>query len=309
VLVDKEDSFRQVEPYDVYADISLVGISRSVRRHKRIAIGTFLTIISASILIAVFSKPIYSSSITLSPASGGSSRAGGLARLIRGFGGGGSFQGGGSGVTRNSRAVGLSALSSPYFTRAFIEDTNLLPILFAARWDVESGSWNTEDPDDIPTLSEGYEKFSRILEVFDDPGTGLVTVSIQWEDPILAANWTNKLVKDANERLRAQTIDDANLTIKYLNQELAKTNAVELQQALYFLVENAIQKKTVAKVQKEYAFTVLSPAIPADYDKYIKPNRVFILSVGFILGALSALFIAILMGPIETIVKDIRAAK
>jgi len=260
-----------------------------------------------SLLVAFLSTPVYQASVLVIPVSGGSTAVSGISRFLRGMGGGGIFNAIGTGSSRNTRAVSLSALSSPYFTRAFIDEQNLQPILFADKWDSENGEWDVADPEDIPTLQEAYDLFSEeILDVFDDNATGLVTVTIDWKDPVLAASWANSLVANANERLRAQTIEDADLTITYLNQELAKTNAVELQQAIYYLVESEIQKKTVAKVQKEYAFQVLSPAVPSDLDKYAEPNRVFIITVGVAFGLFAGIFAAILMGPLESIIQDVR---
>jgi capsular polysaccharide biosynthesis protein len=142
-----------------------------------------------------------------------------------------------------------------------------------------------------------------VVSVVDDNVTNLVTVTVEWTDRSIAAEWANDLIVNANERLRAQAIDDADLTIEYLNQELAKTNAVELQQAIYFLVESEIQKRTMAKVQDEYAFQVLSPATSSDVDKYMRPNRIFIVSVGLLLG----LFLGFLSTIGVTVVGRIRS--
>ena len=157
--------------------------------------------------------------------------------------------------------------------------------MFSNLWDSENKKWLTDDPDEIPTLQEGYELFvSKVLQVEEQGLSGLVNVSILWKDPKIASTWANSLVASVNERLRAQAIKDADLTVQYLNEELAKTTAVELQQSLYRLVEAEIEKRTIARVQKEYSFRVVSPATPSDPDKYETPKPVFAISVGFLLG-------------------------
>ena len=228
--------------------------------------------------------------------------------MLQSFGGGGFFGGAAGGAsTRNARAVGLAALSSPYFTRAFIDDNNLLPVLFAELWDPVNETWLVDDPAQIPSLSDGYELFSQeLLTVSEEDLSGLVVVAVQWKDPVLASEWANKLIEGVNERLRQQAINDADLTIKYLNEELSGTQAVQLQQAIYFLIEAEIQKRTVAKVQKEYSFNIVSPATPSDMDKFVWPRKVFVISVGIGLGLFFGFALALIASPV---LAAMRAAK
>jgi uncharacterized protein involved in exopolysaccharide biosynthesis len=284
-----------------YVDISLVGMLRVIRQHW-LLFTTFLMICTvSSVAYAFLSTPYYRSSTLISPASDQSMSGGFFGQVLSGFGIGGMS----TRQARNSRAVGLAALSSPYFTRAFIEENNLLPVLFSDVWDAEKGEWMVESPDDVPTLQEGYELFSeQILEV-EDPGlSGLVNVSITWKDPNIAADLANKLVTSVNTRLRDQAIEDADLTIQYLNEELAKTKVIELQQSLYGLVQSEIEKRTIAKVQKEYSFTVLSPATPSDLDKWERPNRLFIICVGLMMGVFLGLLFAFLYEPTKRVLRE-----
>jgi capsular polysaccharide biosynthesis protein len=290
---------------DIYADISLTAVFRVVRKYWYLVIGSLVISVAISLAIAFLSTPLYQSSSLISSASGTTSASGNISRLLQSFGGGGFFGGGGGASTRNARAVGLAALSSPYFTRAFIEEHGLLPILFADLWDAENQKWLVDDPADIPTLSDGYDVFAdNLLTVSEEDLSGLVMVAIEWKDPILASEWTNKLIEGVNERLRQQAINDADLTIKYLNEELGSTQAVQLQQAIYFLIEAEIQKRTVAKVQKEYSFKVVSPATPSDPDKHVWPKKIFVISVGIALGLFVGLVLAFIASPVVGAVRD-----
>ena len=53
-------------------------------------------------------------------------------------------------------------------------------------------------------LGSTYLSFS----VDEDKKSGLITLSITWKDPQVAANWANDLVKQLNEQLREQAIDE-----------------------------------------------------------------------------------------------------
>jgi len=296
-----DDAVRQTANTE-YVDISLVGMLRVVRKHVVLFAIFMILCTGAGTAYAFLSTLYYKSSSLISPVSDSSPISGGIfGQMLSGFGLGGMNMR----QARNSRAVGLAALSSPYFTRAFIEENNLLPVLFSDLWDAENEEWLVDDPEDIPTLQEGYELFSKeILEVEDQGFNGLLNVSITWKDPQVAADLTNKLVANVNTRLRAQAIQDADLTIQYLNDELAKTTAVELQQSLYGLVQNEIEKRTFAKVQKEYAFTVLSPATPSDPDKWERPNRVFVICVGILLGVFMGMLFAFLFEPTKRVLRE-----
>ena len=293
-----------------YVDISIVAIARLIRDRKFTFILVFLSIFGGSISYAFLATPVYRAEVIVSPVSGGLRAGGGLGRALQGFGSVGMLLGGGgTAAGRNARAVGMSALTSPFFTRAFIEDQGLLPILFSEKWDSQNGEWNVSNPQDIPTLSDGYQLFTaEVLEVNDDDQSGLVTIAIKWKDPVLAAELANSLVATVNERLRAQAIQEADLTINVLNDELAQTSAVELQQALYAMIEGEIEKRTVARVQKDYSFNILSPAIPADLDKFEAPNRPFIIAAGFLMGFFGALFVVALIGPLGQLMRELKGS-
>ena len=283
-----------------YVDISLVSMLRIIRKRWISFLLLLVLCTSASIAYAFLVTPVYKSSTLISPVASGSMNAGSMGRLMQSFG-----LGVGARATRNSKAVGLAALSSPYFTRAFIDENNLLPILFYDKWDANEGQWLVDDPDDIPTLQEGYELFAgKVLQVNEDDLNGLVEISINWIDPEIAANLANKLVQSVNTRLRTKAIEDADLTIQYLTEELANTTAAELQQSLYYLVESEIEKRTVAKVQIEYSFRVVSPATPSDLDKWESPNRLFIICVGVLVGLFFGMLIAFLYAPTKRVLRE-----
>jgi len=77
-------------------------------------------------------------------------------------------------------------------------------------------TWDVGDPDDVPRLSDAFEKFDDIRTIKEED-SGLITLSIEWTDPVLAAEWANDLVWRLNERLRSDAITEADETIKFLN--------------------------------------------------------------------------------------------
>jgi uncharacterized protein involved in exopolysaccharide biosynthesis len=177
----------------------------------------------------------------------------------------------------------LATLSSESFAREFIQSQNLLPILFADRWDASAGHWKTDAP--APTLAAAVRKFTRSVRfVEEDHKTGLITVTVEWSSPQLAASWANELVDRVNERIRAEATRDSERSIEYLNKELEKSSVVELHQAIYRLIEDQVNQAMLAAVQREYAFRVIDPAVAPELR--IRPQRTLMVMVGALLGML-----------------------
>ncbi len=283
-------------------EISLLQMLTILQRHKWVAAATLAVFIVASVTYAFTATPKYRAQTILAPAGGSSA---GLGSIISQFGGAlGSVAGmlGGMGGTRGARLArgeAITALTSTAHIQSFINSKNLLPVLFANKWNAEESKWMTEG-DDTPTIFEGYKLFkNEILEVDEDPLTGIITFAIEWKDPAMAADWANELVSSLNSRLRENAIRDADRTVDFLNQELERTKVVELRQALFFMIEQQIGSKTSARVQEEFAFKVIDPAIVPDMDEFVFPNRLVIIAAGLIAGVFFGLLAAFLVNAIN----------
>lgn len=154
----------------------------------------------------------------------------------------------------------MAMIESRIFVNQFIEQQKMLPILFAKRWDKGREQWISGT--EVPTKWDAYEMFvDDMLDVKTDAETGLTTVSIKWTDAEQATLWVNKLIEKINGQLRDRAISEAETSINYLNEQLVKTSTLEIQQALYGLMEVQLAKIVAAKVQEEFAFRVVDPAL------------------------------------------------
>ncbi len=70
---------------------------------------------------------------------------------------------GASSSSRLSRGEAYAALTSTSQVQGFIDEQNLLPVLFSDLWDPEKEEWLVDDPENIPTLSDGYDMFMNEL--------------------------------------------------------------------------------------------------------------------------------------------------
>ncbi len=194
----------------------------------------------------------------------------------------------------DSRTVSLASLRSRELLRDYILSTALMRELFSEKWDTAAGTWRTDiTKDQLPTINQAIDKFQRsVLRISEDKRTGLITVSVDWRDPIVAARWANGLVVLVNDRLRQKAIQENERSIAYLEEQLKATPVVERERIIHKLIESRISEIMLAKGRPDYAFTVIDPAVAPDTGKFVKPNLVFLILSGLVGGALFGLLAA-----------------
>lgn len=265
---------------------------------KNIKLIMLITVISTSfsVVIAITSTPIYRAETLLSPVNK-AGQGGGIANLAGQLGGlaaiAGVNLGGADAVTQTAIAI----LKSRRFTETFIKDNKILPLLFEFVPQKELDTNAAANFKNIPTMWKVYQLFNGIREISEDNITGLVTLSIEWSDPELAAKWANGLVTFINAKLRADAIEKSEMNLKFLREQIEKTSVVEIQQSMFKLIEGEMKKAMLANVGDEYAFKVIDPAVvPEDR---IKPNRRLIVSLGMVIGVMLGVIIAFILNAVR----------
>jgi uncharacterized protein involved in exopolysaccharide biosynthesis len=189
-------------------------------------------------------------------------------------------------TSRNSTAA-IATLLTPSFLRSFVEERDLLPILFKDRWNESTGAWSTGWFGSVPTLDTAYEKRTReVIDLRQDKDTGFWTLEVVWTDPGQAAEWATELVAEVNDHVRARDRVDAERAIKYLGDQADKTSNVGIRGAIFALIEAQMKKEMLARVKQDYALIVLGPAVVPSEENFVYPNRR--LTIGFgLLGGMS----------------------
>jgi uncharacterized protein involved in exopolysaccharide biosynthesis len=238
---------------------------------------------AAATTLALIMKPVYESTVVLVPANTERSLEG-LGSALGQLGGIASLAGLSVGARGNETEEALAVLRSRHFTESFINDHNLMPVLFASKWDAAQGRWKVP-PEDQPTPARAFKLFDkRIRSVVQDKKTGLVTLSIDWRNRELAAAWANELAHRLNEEMRTRSIGKAESSLGYLEHELESTTTVATREAIGRLIEAQVKQRMVAHVTQEYAFRIVDKAMAADKDDPIKPNKPAIVAAGFLFG-------------------------
>lgn len=259
-----------------------------------IATVTALTAILA-LAYAFIAKEWYTAEALLIPAApessqGGLSQLGGLAGLASSL----------AGISLGSAdsTEPLAVLKSRGFTRDFIEKHDLLTVLFADKWDATKRAWKSPNQAKWPDIHDAVKYFDEtVRRIKEDKKSGLVTVTIEWTDPKIAAEWANLLVKDLNDRMRQRSLTEAETNLDYLKRELSSANVVTLQQSIGRLLETELQKVMLARGKEEFAFRVVDSAAAPKWRSSPKRKQVAVL--GTVLGVILGVFIALLRNAVR----------
>lgn len=250
------------------ADEKLIkDLVENLRSGKWLIAASVATCAVAGVIYAQLAAPSYTAETLIQSvqASKGSSPYAGIAAQ---FGLPGAIMGGGG----EDKAVALATLKSRALIGKFIQRRNL-----AARLDkahegeaAEKREW------------DAYRVFiNKVLKVNEDRKTGLITVSVQWSDPKEAAEWAQDIVASANEYMRSVAIAEGERNLKYLEEVAAESRQLELQKAIYALIESELKKVMLAKGNAEFALKTLDPAVVPQVRSWPKKTQIVLFSLAF----------------------------
>lgn len=197
-------------------------------------------------------------------------------------------------ASNSSSAEPMAVLRSRDLVRHFIVDEGLVQgILDQVNPDgaLAAPAGGEVAEADVRDAAEFFSK--NMLTIGEDKSSGTVHIGVRWTDPASAADWANKLVDAANERLRSRAQADAERNIRFLRAEMLAANVPALQQSLSRVLESEIQKLLLSRGNQEFAFRVIDRAVPPKYRH--SPKRTLIVMAAGLLGAcLGALFVLVL---------------
>ncbi|MBS1190194.1 MAG: O-antigen chain length determinant protein, WzzB/FepE family [Rhodocyclaceae bacterium] len=279
-------------------EIDLIELWRTLVEFKWTIVVTTLLCLATAATIAFMMTPVYQADVLVAPAEEGKGNSG-LAALAGQLGGIAELAGVNASSGGSNKETAIAYLKSRIFIENFIKEKNLLPVLYPNQWDITRNDWAVEDKSKIPTLWDAHQLFSKkVLSVTSDKKTGLITITIEWKNREQAVEWANEIVKRANDHLRQKAIAETELSVNYLESELKKTSVVEVQQAIFKVMESQIKSKMMANVQEQFAFIVIDPAALMNENAYIRPKRQLITVLGLLVGVMMGTLIAFIRSTI-----------
>ena len=270
-----------MNPTDIpAARLRLVDLLCLLWRDKGIMIVAVTTTSLLGVAYALLATPVYRAEVVMTQA-GQRGQSGGLGQLSNLA----SLAGVNIGST-GSGASSLAVLKSREFAEDFIRELNLERILDS----------EFEDPSNRGDSRDALATFlSDVRVITEDKKAGTVTLSIFWKDPIVAANWANAYVERLNIRLRDRALVEAERNVRFLQQEMASTNVVSMQQSIGRIMETEMQKYMLAKGEVEYAYRIVDRAAPPKLRD--SPRRTLIVVIAALLGgALGTLLVLLRSG-------------
>ena len=265
-------------------EIDLLELIRTLLQAWKTIVGITILCTGLAVAYALYAPEVFKTETLLAPAQEEKS---GASSALGQFGGLAAMAGISIPSDSNIEQV-VATLNSRKFLRTYINQNKLIPVLFDEIWDADNKAWMVSSAEDEPTEQKAIESFKSCLSVDEDKKSGLITLSISWKDPELAAQWANDLVKQLNEQLREQAIADSKKRVGYLEQELAKTTLQDMRAVLYNLLESEKQKAMLANVNEDFALEVIDPAVAPETRE--KPKRKLIVALGGVCGGFIGIF-------------------
>ena len=206
---------------------------------------------------------------------------------------------GNSPVTDTDRS--LAILTSRSFIEEFAIKRNIKQILFEQLWDEDKKEWERDQP---PTAAQTYEVMAGdVIAVDIDKRTNLISFSVVWSDPKIAAQWANQMIEDLNAKVRSEQIESYRQEIAFVKSQLdeseqdyllsmdefSQSSKLALQSVMLNLIEELTKKVMVANVRNEFAFKIIDPAVVPE--KKYKPSKTNIVILSFLTGIFLGLFL------------------
>jgi uncharacterized protein involved in exopolysaccharide biosynthesis len=233
---------------------------RAFQRHSVLCVAILIIVPALFLVYAKLAQRVYAASITVAPTS--SERdLGGLQSALSALGGIAALaQLSGSRDSMKDEAVAI--LRSRAFTERFLESSGAGNEILNHRFD--------GNPAKRYLLYRYFDE--RIRSVTENRRTGLYVVSIEWIDPVLAADWANALVRQLNEEMRTRAVDEAQRNLSYLERQLPQSDQLVIREALGRLIESQVKSRMLATVTEDFAFRIVDPAVPAATEDYVYPR-------------------------------------
>ena len=271
-------------------------------RGKWIIVLMTLSAAILSVYIALSKPNIYTSTVLLSPANSSSgslasnvsSRYGGLASLA-----GISLDGG----QVNDVGLGIEIVKTRSFIVDFIKRRDILVPLFAMKsWENESNKIILNEDvynkklniwlGDLPSYQDAFDKFTQMMSISINKKTGIVSLSITSQSPVLAQQWASWLVEDLNNVMKNRVVTEAKNSILFLQREIESTSLTELRLMFSRMMQEQTKIVMLGNVRPEYLFTIIDPAIIPE--RKVGPIRSQIAIIGTFMGGVFSVLLLFL---------------
>ena len=307
-------------------EINLLDYWRVIwKRRKLIGYIVAVTVVLTAV-VSLFMTNIYQAKAVITPIAGkdGTGASSVTAMMAQQFG-----------ILQQGPAPGveiLNLMKSNIVREKMINKYNLLPVLFADKWDKGRQAWKQgegaggfslnpmswigavaggisgafhEKPagikkqPGIPDVWDGLRELQQIVNVNQNIKENTITITTDFRDPELAVTLTNDLLLTLVDHITDEAKRVAKINKEYLEDQLVKNSDPFIKQKIYALIASQIETVMMAEIKENFAFKIIDP--PRVPDKKIKPKRAQMVMLSFVVVLFLGVFAAFLLEYIEKV--------
>ena len=199
--------------------------------------------------------------------------------------------------------LAMETVKSRDFFDYFITKRDLLPkILFglgfdqktqdvkinSQYYDLDTKEWKITPP----SSDIAYDSFYSFFDIQKDRRSGVIYMSFQNDNPVIAQKWLSFALEDLNSYLKMQDSQKYMKSVEYLNKNINATNLPDVKKGLVAFILTNTQKLMLTEITDEYAFKIIEkPILPI---KKSSPRRSIICILFAITGLFSSIFLIII---------------
>lgn len=205
-----------------------------------------------------------------------------------------------SGVLGKGQLTGVHAeaatiLQSIHFLASFVKKENILPVLFADKWDESRHAWDLDADEVPPTPEAGARYFKKhLLDVQISANADEIRIIVTWNNAEQGAKLANALVTAVNDDVRHRYATEARAHYQAILALMQKPGLpLDVQAMLASTAVDKLDVLTMANVEPDFAFKVIDPALPITQPSF--PKVFITLAVAIVLGAFVGVFAVFLV--------------
>jgi len=243
----------QIDQIDQTDEINLLDYWRVIWKRRKVILLIFLISVISAAIISLLMTPIYQAKATLMPVESSQGRLSAALGAFQNLPFVGGAVGGSLGKTAADKLV--SILNSRTIAEDVIKKLDLVKIAFKNMWDEKNQQWKTSKP---PTLQDTVQVLQKGMVKVADDRKGLLSITVEHENPKLAADIANEYAAALHNFLNVNAISLAKRNRIFLEKQL-KVTKVDLKKTEEELKSFQTKKKIAAMdAQAEGAIKTLA---------------------------------------------------
>lgn len=199
-------------------EINLLDCYRVIKKRRKLVAIIVGAATIVSVIYSLLAAKIYRSEAVIMPL--GSGGGGVLAQMAAQFSGL-PFMGALGGMADTKTQQFMTLLESRTLAEKIIERYGLMKVIFEDEWDNKNNRW--EDQEEAPTMEEAvYRLKKRYMKFEDDKKSGIITISADFKDPLLAAEVVNGYLAGLREFINENLFTMAKRNRIFVEEQLAE---------------------------------------------------------------------------------------